>query len=267
MAESAAKTIGVVGLGNMGGAIVRGLLASGHPAELIHGFDVDDGRAASLGIRSCESVSDLAGRADVIVLAVKPWLIEGVARGVAAAKGTAVVLSVAAGLSTESLLRAAPELRGRLVRAMPNTAAAVRRSSTALFADASAEPRARAAAESVFGAIGSTAWIPREELMHTATAIVGSAPAFLYVFAEALEDAAVLEGMGRTEARRMLGTMIEGAGALLSAHQGSPAALKDGVTSPGGTTIRGVAALEEGGYRAALIAAIRETVARSREMG
>jgi pyrroline-5-carboxylate reductase len=65
----------------------------------------------------------------------------------------------------------------------------------------------------------------------------------------------------------MLGTMIEGAGALLSAHQGSPAALKDGVTSPGGTTIRGVAALEEGGYRAALIAAIRETVARSREMG
>lgn len=255
--------VGILGLGNMGGAIARGLLKGGYPAERLFGFDAYASVLDAFGGTACTSVDALCQACDVLVVAVKPHHVVSVLGGIA--EPPSVIVSVAAGLAVAPIAAAVPDTA--VVRAMPNTAAAVGRSTTALFADETTEASACAAAEDVFSRIGGVFWVADESKMHPATALVGSAPAFVYVFAEALADAAVAHGIGRMDARRAAASMIAGAGALLDAHEGSPADLKDGVASPGGTTIAGLNALEATGLRASVIEAFRATVARSEEMG
>lgn len=258
-------TVGIVGLGNMGGAIARGLLDAGVPAEDVLGFDVDPARSARFGGVGVAAVDELVARSEVVVAAVKPYHLAGAFRGIWNRAG-GVLVSVAAGTGIADLRAMVGDGPRAVVRAMPNTAAGIRRSTTALVAEARCSEDDRALAEWLFGLVGETCWLADERLMHVATAVVGSAPAFVYVLAEALADAAVLEGLSRDDARRLTASMIRGAGDLLVAHDGSPAELKDRVASPSGTTIRGLRALEDLGFRAAAMEAVARTTARSKEL-
>lgn len=253
--------IAVIGLGNMGGAMVSGLRAAGVG---VAGYDVDASRAAALGCTPLADVASAAG-CDLVLVAVKPPLVAGVVSQLADA-GARVVVSVAAGVSLASLAAAASGSTSVVLRAMPNTAAAVGASTTALVAAADCPDWARAEVEAAFAHIGSAFWLSSEAQIHVATAVVGSAPAFLYVFAEALADGAVVEGMPRAQARSAVASMLLGAAQLLRSHDGSPATLKDAVASPGGTTIAGLRALEDARFRAAAIDAICATAARSRAL-
>lgn len=264
--DTSRLAVGVLGLGNMGGAIAAGLLRAGHPSDKLFGFDLNAAAVDAFGGTAVDSVASLLDSADVLVVAVKPYHLESVL-GAAFDDGRVdTVISVAAGVSLATLRSYVGHGADAVVRAMPNTAAEVGRSTTALVAEAGCNPRHIDAATAIFSAVGTATWLANEELMHPATAVVGSAPAFIYVLAEALADAAVLDGIPRGDARRMVGSMIAGAGALLEAHDGSPAELKDRVASPNGTTIRGLRALEVGGFRAALLDAVAATTDRSKEL-
>ncbi len=256
--------IGILGLGNMGGAIAEGLIAAGFPAERLAAFDLDRARVAAFPGRHASDVQELASICDVLIAAVKPHVIPRLLAEITCE--LPLVISVGAGLPIASLRAACGNNVGSVVRAMPNTAASIGRSTSALVAEAGTDSSHTAVAEHVFSQIGEVIWLSSESLMHTATALVGSAPAFIYVLAEALADAAVLGGLPRPEARRAAASMLRGAGELLVAHDGSPAELKDRVASPGGTTIAGLCSLEETGFRASAIAAISATARRSEEM-
>lgn len=254
--------IGIVGLGNMGAAIADGLVLSGLPTGQLYGFDADPAKLSAFAGESAETMAVLESSVDVLIIAVKPHIVPAVLARVA---GRTLVVSVAAGVTLATLASSLPA-GTPVVRAMPNTAAAVGKSTTALVAGEEASVDDLALATRVFDAFGTTVCLAREELMHVATAVVGSGPAFIYVLAEALADGAVAGGMPRQLAREAVSGMISGAAALLAAHEGSPAELKDRVASPGGTTIAGLRALESHGLREAAIEAVLAAAARSQEL-
>ena len=257
----------VVGGGAMGGALVRGWLADGlvAPADLL----VVDPSAAvrgSLGAHGVEVRPDAAGlTADLWVLAVKPQLLQVVLAPLAAQLKGQTAVSIAAGVSLRTLADCAPGTHW--VRAMPNQPAVVRAGATGLFASAEVAAEARALVERLFAAVGAVVWVEREELMHAVTGLAGSGPAFVAVVAEALEDAGVAAGLSRAAARLLARRTIGGTAAQLEGEDLAPATLKDRVTSPGGTTIAGLAAAEDAGLRAAVQAAVFAAVHRSRELG
>ncbi len=254
--------VGIVGLGNMGSAIASGLLLAGYSPCSVRGFDADSAKLAAFAGAPSTSVSELEAASDVVVIAVKPHIVPAVLREL---RGGACIVSVAAGVMLETLSSGLPG-GTPVVRAMPNTAAAVGKSTTALVRSTTTAPEAFNQALAVFGALGTVVRLSREHLMHVATAVVGSGPAFVYVLAEALTDGAVAGGMPRALAREAVSGMLSGAAALLAAHEGSPSELKDRVASPGGTTIAGVRALEECGFRHAAIEAVLAASARSEEL-
>lgn len=259
-------TLGVIGLGNMGSAIVGGVLdADMLPEHRIVGFDPDTD--AELGCRRAASVGHLCADADVVVLAVKPHIVPGVALEVGQAPGrTRVVVSVAAGVSLSTLRHAVGHADVHVVRTMPNAGAAVGAAVTAVIAehtDAVAVERACA----LFRGLGDVVTLAREKEVHGFTGLAGSGPAYAAVFAEALADAGVYEGLSRAVARRAAAMTLLGAAELLMTGAMSPADLKDAVSSPGGTTIAGLAALERAGFRGAVIDAVRDASARSRRLG
>lgn len=257
--------VGFIGLGNMGGSLVSGLLVGGVPPAEIYGYDPSPGRADALGCTSSPSLNALLDAADCVVVCVKPHLVGGVLQAVSAHGGNPIVVSVAAGIELATLSAAVPGARA-VARAMPNTAARVGASTTALVAAPGTPASAVANASALFERVGSVIALDREELMHIATAVVGSGPAFVYVLAEALADGAVAGGMPRPLARHAVTGMLRGAAALLAEHDGSPAELKDQVASPGGTTIAGLRALEAHGFRDATIEAVLGAARRSEEM-
>jgi pyrroline-5-carboxylate reductase len=246
----------------MGAAIATGLLLSGADPARIHGFDADAAKVAAFGGTGSDSVAALESAVDIVIVAVKPHIVPAILPQLS---GRSCVVSVAAGVTLTTLESGLPD-GTPVVRAMPNTAAAVGKSTTALVATAGASEDDVSKVVRVFDAVGTTVRLDREELMHVATAIVGSGPAFVYVLAEALADGAVAGGMPRALAREAVSGMLTGAAALLAAHDGSPAELKDRVASPGGTTIAGVRALEIHGMRNAAIEAVLAAAARSEEL-
>ena len=257
--------IGIIGLGNMGGALAAGLLRSGLAPTRLSGFDPSLAALDAFGGQAAAGVGPLAAESDVVVIAVKPHLVAGVAAevGRAARPGT-IVVSVAAGIESRTI-DAALSAPLPLVRAMPNIAATVGASATALHSER-ADGSQRATAQALFETIGQVVWLPRESEMHVFTALASSGPAFVCVFAEALADAAVREGMSRANARAATAAMLEGAARMLRAHAGSPAELKDAVSSPGGTTIVGLCAMEAAGFRAATMAGVEAATSRSRRI-
>ncbi len=261
MSESSTHTVGIIGLGSMGAAIAEGLLAAGVDV-------VGYGRSRTVqGVRPMASSSDVFANADVVVIGVKPWVVAEVGAEVAGQIGRArTIISVAAGVSIDAL-RSALKLDDRLdvgiVRSMPNLAARVGLSCTAVVAST---PAALADARGIFDAIGSTVELQREDQFHAFTGIAGSGPAFAFVFAEALADGGVREGMARPAAAAAAAAMLRGAAEVLLQSTDGPATWKDRVCSPGGTTIAGVCALEDNGFRSASIAAVRAVAARSRQM-
>ncbi len=253
----------------MGEALVSGLLsAAWEPAEIslcVRRMDRGDELAHKTScVVSLDPVEAVASK-DVVVVAVKPRDVEGLLKTLSGgiAEGQTVV-SLAAGVTTgqyEALLGAVP-----VVRAMPNTPALVLESVTGLAAGSYAGAEHLDRAREVMGAVGNVR-IMEESLIDAVTAVSGTGPAYVFLLAEALTEAAMREGLPRDVAEQFVNQTIRGAGHLLTDTSKSPARLRYEVTSPGGTTAAAMHVLEEKGFRAVVEDAVRAAAIRARELG
>jgi pyrroline-5-carboxylate reductase len=262
------KSVGTIGAGNMAEAILRGLLRAGVSADRLSASDVDPERRRALrealGVYTTESNAEVAQRAEVVVLAVKPQQLESATQTLPR-DGGPLYLSIVAGATTAGLRR----LLGagaRIVRSMPNTPALVGAGITAVASDGGAEPADVERACAILRAVGEVVQVP-EAALDAVTGLSGSGPAYVFLFIEALTEAGVREGLGSATARALALETVYGAARLARETGEQPALLRERVTSPGGTTSAGLAALESGGFRAALLAAVRAATQRSRELG
>lgn len=265
------KGIGFVGAGNMGEALIRGILAAKLvPPEEVWVQDVRPERGEAMRDRFGVSVApDLRGilrRCGTVVVAVKPQGVAGVLRAVGrrGAKGKLFV-SIAAGVPTRRFLDALGE-EAAVIRAMPNTPAQVGMGSTGLYFSAGVTGSQREWGRKIFAAVGTAVEFPREELLDVVTALSGSGPAFAFLFIEALADGAVRSGMGREEAVLLAAAAVEGAARMVRETGMHPGELKDRVTSPGGTTAAGLAVLERGAFRGTVLEAVYSAWQRCREL-
>ncbi len=256
----------------MAEALAGGLLGAGVPADRIRLSDPDPARQKALAeTRGLAVVADNAealDECDVAVVAVKPGVAAPALRALREAGVDAegpLWISIAAGVSLATLGEALGG--GRIVRAMPNTPSLVHAGATAIHANARATHADRAIARSFFAAVGTCWEAPNEGLLDAVTGLSGSGPAYVFVFLEALGDAGVRMGLPRDAAYELAFQTVAGAAQLAIESGQHPAALKDQVTSPGGTTIAGLERLEAGGFRAALHDAVEAATRRSRELG
>lgn len=256
--------LGFIGAGNMGEALVRGLLAAKRlkPADLVF-CDPDPGRQQAMEKLGVEAALDNAEvmHSRVVVLAVKPQVLKGVLEEIRGyARPWHLVISIAAGVPLAVLEAALPE--SRVIRAMPNTPLMVQAGMTALSPGSRANPEDMTLALDLFRAVGR-AEVVDEAHLDVITALSGSGPAFVAVFLEALADGAVKMGLPRNLALEFAAQTVLGAARLVLEKNLHPGLLKDMVTSPGGTTIHGLHALEQGAFRAAVISAIESATWRS----
>jgi pyrroline-5-carboxylate reductase len=263
--ESDRFGLAIVGGGNMGAALAGGLLESGSfdPSAVaiveVVAARRDELRGRFPGVAIEASTPPCRGA----VLAVKPPDVPGAAAAAAAA-GATRLLSIAAGVRLATI-EAAAGGDVAVVRAMPNTPALVRHGVSAIAAGARADADDLEWARAILSAVGIVEELP-EELLDAFTGVAGSGPAYVYLVAEALIEAAVEEGIDRPTAERVVAQLLLGASTLLD-REGDPAALRVMVTSPGGTTEAGLRALDDRSVRVAFGAAVRAATARSRELG
>lgn len=258
----------MLGAGRMGGAMVEGWRAAGAFAGSDLMIRDPQPGPAALAAEKAGAVlnpadADLA-RARTVVLGVKPQVWREAAAEVAPWLGAgAVVVSIAAGVKARDI---AKEFGGRCVaRVMPTTAAAIGRGTASLYSD---DPEALARARALFEPLGTVVALTDEALMHAATAVSGSSPAYLYAFIEALEAAGMAAGLAPAEAQRLARSTLTGAAALLSHTGEDPAELRRQVTSPGGTTQAALDVLLSNGALPDLMRdAVAAAVRRSKELG
>jgi pyrroline-5-carboxylate reductase len=258
-----------VGGGNMGAAIVGGLVSRGFAAGDI--TVVEPGAAAreSLATRFGVAVRESAtagGAADVVVLAVKPQQMKEAVRPLLPLASGTLVVSIAAGIRLADLSRWLGG-HGSLVRAMPNTPALVHAGVTGLYAPPAVDARGRERATELMAAVGDVVWLPREEDLDAVTAVSGSGPAYVFYFLEAVEQAARELGIAPAAARALALGTFAGAAKLARERAEDPAVLRAQVTSKGGTTERALATMEAASLKAGIIDAVKAAAARSRELG
>ena len=265
------KRVGFVGAGNMGEALVRGLLEASLVApDQILVADVRrdhlDALAARHGIAARDGNAALVRDVDVVVLAVKPQTMTAVLAEIAPAVTDRHLLgSIAAGVSTAAI-RAGLGRDARIIRVMPNTPALVLAGAPPLARARGLEADDLATAEEIFAAVGRVVVVD-EDLMDAVTGLSGSGPAYVAIVVESLADGGVKMGLDRATAMTLATSTVLGAARLLAETGMHPGALKDMVSSPGGTTIAGISALEEGGVRATFMRAVERATLRSRELG
>ena len=277
--------LGFIGCGKMAAALIKGVLKSGlcKPADItasdVHAASAEKLRAET-GVTIALSNVEVVGASDVIVLAVKPgdalaaiqsvttqqmessmrWAWQG-----GSGKGGKLLLSIVAGLSIRSLEQAAGD-KLRIIRVMPNTPALVLAGASAFALGTQATEEDAAVAQSIFGSVGIALQV-KETLLDAVTGLSGSGPAYGYTIIEALADGGVLMGLPRELALQLAAKTVAGAAEMVLQSGLHPAVLRDQVASPGGTTIAGLEALESGGLRAALIAAVRAATERATALG
>ncbi|MBW2038401.1 MAG: pyrroline-5-carboxylate reductase [Deltaproteobacteria bacterium] len=262
------KRIGIIGVGNMGEAILRGLQKKG-VAEGIAASDIrPDRRDYIKRTYEVEVVQDnlqLASQVQILILAVKPQELKRVLQEIAPALDSSkLLISIAAGVSLGTIASILDK-DARLIRAMPNIAALVLESAIALSQGGEASAEDLEVAQEIFNALGTTVVLP-EALMDAVTGMSASGPAYVCLFIEALADGGVRMGLPRKEALEMAIQTVLGTARLLSEGGEHPAHLKDRVASPGGTTIAGVASLEAKGFRGAVMEAVASATQRSKEL-
>jgi pyrroline-5-carboxylate reductase len=228
----------------------------------------NDDRLARLGrewpVRTTRDKGLLVTESDVLILAVKPHDMSTVLSEIAPhAAARHLVVSVAAGTSIETIERGLGGVP--VIRAMPNTSTAVRASATALAAGRHATPDHLSIARALFEAVGWVGVVP-EPLLDVVTAVSGSGPAYVYALAEAMVKSGERAGLPPDLARILVAQTVFGAGKMLTETGDGPEALRERVTSPGGTTMAGLEALEQGGLRAAVDAAVTRAAHRAREL-
>jgi len=265
------KKVGFIGSGNMGEALIKGLTAANVvPGEMIWASDVRGDRlkeiAGTYGIKLAPDNLHLVREADVVIMAVKPQIMAPVLREIASVfSRRKLMISLAAGVSTESI-RASLGKDRRLIRVMPNTPALVLEGVTAIAKAEGLEPEDMDVAGEIFSAVGRVVVLD-ESLMDAVTGLSGSGPAYVALVIESLADGGVKMGLDRITAMTLATQTVLGAAKLLLETRLHPGALKDMVSSPGGTSIAGVAALEEGGIRTTFIKAVERATQRSKELG
>lgn len=220
--------------------------------------------AAQTGSRALQTNEELTVSSDVLLLCVKPQDVAPVLNSLRPLLAGKLVISIAAGISLASLGEAAGA-GVRLVRVMPNTPALVNRAASAYALGATATQEDAALVGKLFGAVGVVCGV-QEGLLDAVTGLSGSGPAYGFLFIEALADGGVLMGLPRETALRLAAQTLSGAAEMVLQSGEHPAVLRDRVASPGGTTIAGVEALENGGVRAGILRAVRAATERAREM-
>jgi pyrroline-5-carboxylate reductase len=259
------ERIGAIGAGNMGEAFLRGLIRAGAKPDQLLASDPDAARLRTLerelGVRTTASNAEVASASRLVLLAVKPDKLEAVTQGLPREPGP-LYLSVLAGRTLASLRRA---LGPRVARAMPNTPALIGAGVSALAVPADLSDTDARQAEAVLRAVGEVVRVP-ETALDAVTGLSGSGPAYVYLFIEALIDAGIREGLPAPIARQLAAATAVGAARMVAESTDHPAQLRQRVTSPAGTTAAGLAALEQGNFRATVLAAVRAATARAKEL-
>mmetsp|Transcript_26774 Transcript_26774/g.37753 ORF Transcript_26774/g.37753 Transcript_26774/m.37753 type:complete len:279 (-) Transcript_26774:183-1019(-) len=262
-------SVGFIGSGMMASALMDGLVAKGvTTAENICCSDVYPPAretAEKKGYLATPSNATVCEHAkDAVILAVKPHIVHDAATDVASAGGDALVISIAAGVTIRALEEVLPGRR--VVRVMPNTPCLVGEAATGFALGNLANDKDRQTVLEIFGSVG-TAMEVTETLLNAVTGLSGSGPAFVFQFIEALSDGGVRAGLPRNVATQLAAQTVKGAAEMVLETGKHPGQLKDGVTSPGGTTIAGVEALENGRFRSTTIAAVKAATRRSMQLG
>ncbi|MBQ9991518.1 MAG: pyrroline-5-carboxylate reductase [Lachnospiraceae bacterium] len=262
--------LGFIGAGNMATAIFSGMIRQG----LCRGEEIMVSRRqqdaleklqAEYGVRTTTDNRQVAEWAEVLFLAVKPQMLTGVIEEIRSMiKAKQLVISVAAG-KTLSWLEGEFQAPVKLIRSMPNTPAMVGEGCTAFCGNSLITKEDEALTEKIFNCCGSAYQVP-ENLMDAVGAVSGSSPAYVFMFMEAMADAAVAGGMPRALAYRMAGQAVLGSAKLMLETGEHPGVLKDMVCSPAGTTICGVKVLEEKGMKAAVFGALEACIERSKKI-
>lgn len=264
------KTIGFIGSGNMGSAIIGGIISARLVApEQIIASDLNEKNLQKLqetyGIKTTTDNLTTAQCADILFLSVKPNIYPVVISQIKdSIKREAVIVSIAAGQSIEKV-ETLFEKSIKLVRAMPNTPALVGEGMSALSPNSHIATKELSEITAIFNSFGRSEVVP-ESLMDAVVGVSGSSPAYVYMFIEAMADAAVADGMPRAQAYTFAAQSVLGSAKMVLETGTHPGALKDMVCSPGGTTIDAVAILEEEGLRNAVIKAQRACVQKSKDM-
>lgn len=264
------RQIALIGAGNLGGALLRGLLGAGRVAA--GSVTASAPRAERLsqlcadypGLVTTVDNREAAKAADVVILAVKPQILGKVVDEISESLPTDVLLlSVAAGVPIDFIQSKA---RRRVARAMPNTPALVGLAATAVSFSDECGPSDYETVTEIFESVGMVQRVD-ESLLDAVTGLSGSGPAFIFTIIEALADAGVKVGLPRRQAQALAAQTVLGSARLLLDSGEHPGVLKDQVTSPGGTAIAGLHTLEQGGLRTTLINAVQSATERARELG
>ncbi|HVJ92577.1 MAG TPA: pyrroline-5-carboxylate reductase [Labilithrix sp.] len=265
------KTLGFIGAGNMAAALVKGLLhANVVPPSGVIVSDVKEERLTMLrdkhGVRTTSDNHELVRVADVVVLSIKPQVIDRVLASIGGdVRPTQLVISVAAGVPVSAMEARLPD-GTRVVRTMPNTPATVDAGATAIAAGTHATEDDLEVARALFSAVGRVVTI-EESLIDAVTGLSGSGPAYVMLMIEALADGGVKVGLHRDTALLLAAQTVYGSAKLLLETGEHPGRLKDMVTSPGGTAIAGLHTLESGGLRRTLIDAVEAATTRAAVLG
>ena len=264
------KKIGFVGCGNMAEALIRGLLRASIAPDRVIASGPRRERMDAIeklhGIGVTAKNTEAVQGADIVVLSVKPQIIDKVLREIAGSvREGALVISVAAGVPIAAIGR---RLRPgtRIIRAMPNTPALVSAGASAIAGGEHATEADYQAAQFLFDAVGITVVLDESQL-DAVTGLSGSGPAYIFLILDALADGGVKVGLARRTAQLLAAQTVMGAAKMLLETNEHPGRLKDMVTSPGGTAIAGLATLEAGGLRTTLINAVETATKRARELG
>ena len=264
-------SVAVIGAGNMGSALVAGMVQSGLlPPDRITAVDVVEDLIRRLKTEFGGNCSGEAGKVvedhDVIVLAVKPQVWHPVVEGFSALLApTQLVLSIMAGVHT-SAIEGAFMAEIPVIRVMPNILAQVRASISALCRGRNATEDHLRTARAVIGSVGETVEV-KEGQMDAVTGLSGSGPAYVYEMIDALAEGGVKAGLTQEIAMRLAVQTVFGSAKMVLESGCDPVELRDRVTSPGGTTLAGLQAMTQSGFRSSLIGAVAAAARRSRELG
>lgn len=266
------KKIGMIGSGNMGGALISGLISSGSAKpENIICSDISEQQLQEMknqyGIHTTTDNLEVVEKSDIIIYAIKPQIMVSVLKETAGHLDISkLVISIAAGVplaAIESCLK--KDLR--LIRVMPNVAVSVGEGASAIAAGAHTHKEDIDLAMAIFNSVGKCIFLKENNLMDAITGLSGSGPAYIFLIVDALADAGVKMGLSRKDALLLSSQTLLGAAKMLIETNEHPGPLKDSVTSPGGTAIAGLHTLEKGGLRTTLINAVEAATNRSKELG
>ena len=266
-----------IGGGNMGRALISGLLASGFTSNQLSVVEANAVTALKLhedfgvqGIGALDQIAFDFSKNNVVVMAIKPQDFNVVAKGLASKLKHAtapgpLILSIAAGIRLQDMSRWLDH--ARCVRAMPNTPALIGKGITGLFADAAVNADDRQLAETICGAVGQSIWVAEEKLMDAVTAVSGSGPAYVFAFLEAMQSAGEKLGLDTENARKLAYATLEGATQLAHNSDEHAGVLRERVTSKGGTTAAALEVMKQHGWNEILEKAIDAANQRGKAMG